>query len=259
MYTSNADTNLYKRLGFTGSHPVIAFGNKHIKPLFKNTLGIAIILISIIVVSLLQWYVQRHLPLRDCLPYKVGNNILDLRKMPKDAVPDKYDYTFVYQKNGEKKEFTTSALPDSTWQFVDRKQVLIQKGKNNVPLINDFSFTTQSGNDTTEAVLTQQGEYYLLFVKDFVNYPSNWNRDLSLVNELALKKPLYIITSNYDLTNKRFNFQEGSGLKKNLIPIFTCDATAIKTAARSNPTLYLMNGAVVKHKWGWADFDNVLK
>ena len=39
----------------------------------------------------------------------------------------------------------------------------------------------------------------------------------------------------------------------------TCDATAIKTAARANPTLYVMNGPVVQEKYSWADLDKVGK
>jgi hypothetical protein len=33
----------------------------------------------------------------------------------------------------------------------------------------------------------------------------------------------------------------------------------MKTVARVNPTLYLMNGPVVQQKWGWTAFENVLK
>jgi uncharacterized membrane protein YphA (DoxX/SURF4 family) len=239
---------------------ILLFGKKHITPLFKNSIGFAIVLASLIGVLFLQWYVQRHLPLKDCLPFKVGNNILELRKMPKDAVPDKFDYTFIYQKNGQKREFGVTNLPDSTWQFVDRKQVLVQKGKNNIPLINDFSFTTESGNDTTEAILGVAKEYYLLFIKDVEELPKKWEADKDIVKESIFRKPLYIITSNYNGASRRYYYEDGGEAKEKISqPIFTCDATAIKTAARSNPTLYLMNGAVVKQKWGWADFDKALK
>ncbi len=37
------------------------------------------------------------------------------------------------------------------------------------------------------------------------------------------------------------------------------DATAFKTAARTEPQLYLMHGPVVKNKWGWAQMKNALK
>ena len=38
------------------------------------------------------------------------------------------------------------------------------------------------------------------------------------------------------------------------LTILTCDATALKTAARVNPTLFLMKGSVVKNKKAFIDF-----
>ena len=240
---------------------ILLMGHKFIQPLFKPIICVATLVIAISGVLFLQTYVQYHLPLKDCLPFKVGNNILELRKMPKDAVPDKFDYTFVYQKNGEKKEFGVNNIPDSTWQFVDRKQTLIQKGKNNIPLINDFSFTTESGNDTTEAILGQEGEYYLMYTSlfdDIKNPAKDWMEDVALlIKANALNKKLFVVTTQIEQAKKRYQvFIEG---KKITQPIFTCDATALKTVARSNPTLYLMNGSIVKQKWGLGDFKKVFK
>ena len=240
---------------------LLLMGHKFIQPLFKPIICPAILAMAISGVLFLQTYVQHHLPLKDCLPFKVGNNILELRKMPKDAVPDKFDYTFVYQKNGEKKEFGVNNIPDSTWQFVDRKQTLIQKGKNNIPLINDFSFTTESGNDTTEAILGQEGEYYLMYTSLFdeiKNPAKDWMEDIILlIKANTLNKKLFIVTTQIEQSKKRYQvFIEG---KKITQPIFTCDATALKTVARSIPTLYLMNGSIVKQKWGLGDFKKVFK
>lgn len=237
---------------------LLLIGQKYIRPVTKPFIGGLIILLALMGTLLLQWYVLWHLPLADCLPFKKGNNILELRKMPANVIPDKFDMTFVYEKNGEQKEFTTDALPDSSWTFVERKQQLIVPGKNNIPAINDFSFTTTSGNDTTEAILSQQKNYYLLFIKDLESYPHKWEGDVNLLRDiLQAKKTIYIITSQVSAVKNRF---ESIFTKENLAAdnyIFSCDATAIKTAARTNPALFLMNAAVVKDKWGWADFDEV--
>ncbi len=226
----------------------------YIKPIFSNTINLALLLLSIAGVVFLQWYVLKHLPLKDCLPYKVGNDLYKLRQMPADAVQDKYSYTFTYEKDGVKKEFTT--IPDSTWKYVDRKQILVQKGKNNVPLINDFSFTTESGTDTTEAILGEDREYYLLFIKTLEDYPANWDKDIQLINSIQKKKiPIYIVTAQPDKVKEKFAGKIESGLP----PVFTCDVTAIKTAARANPTVFKMKGPVVEGKWSWADFGDIIK
>ncbi len=224
---------------------LILFGRKYINPLFSNTVNGSLFVIAFVAVLGLQWYVLKHLPVKDCLPFKIGNNILELRKMPKDAVPDKFDYKFIYKKNGERKEFAVSALPDSTWEFVDRKQVLVEKGKNNVALINDFILKTASEADTTEAVLSKQGEYYLLFAKDFADKDISWISDFKMLHAKNLV-PVYLVTADPK--------KAAELIKDKSILILSCDATAIKTAARVNPTLFLMNGPVVKNKWAALDF-----
>jgi len=223
---------------------LILGGRKYIKPVFSNKVNVILFLLSLFGVLGLQYYVLHHLPVKDCLPFKAGNNILELRKMPGDAIPDKFDYKFVYKKSGEEKEFIVSDLPDSTWEFVDRKQILIEKGKNNIPLINDFILKTASGNDTTEAILNQPGEYYLLFAKDFADNETDWISDFELFYAKSLV-PVYFVTSD----------PKGAGelIKNKAVQILTCDATAIKTAARVNPTLFLMNGPVIKGKWAAKD------
>jgi uncharacterized membrane protein YphA (DoxX/SURF4 family) len=232
---------------------LILAGRKYIQPLFSNAANTSIFLISLLGTLGLQWYVLKHLPVKDCLPFKVGNNILELRKMPKDAIPDKFDYKFVYKKNGENKDFTVNALPDSTWEFVERQQVLVEKGKNNVPLINDFILQTESGNDTTEAILGQQGEYFLLFAKDFNKKEDKWYKAFTDFYSNN-KYPVYLVTSDLKAAKEIFLIPGQYNLT-----ILICDATAIKTAARVNPTLYLMKGPKVINKRSWIDSKDILK
>ena len=172
--------------------------------------------------------------------------------MPADAVADKFDYKFIYQKKGEKKTFTADKLPDSTWSYVDRQQILVQKGKNNVPLINDFSLTDSAGADVTETLLSPNRFYYLFFLKDMEGGTARWSTAFVDFWQKAKQqnRPVYIVTSNRAAINDFFNVMNNYQL-----PVYTCDATAIKTAARANPTLFLMKGPVVQGKWGWADID----
>jgi uncharacterized membrane protein YphA (DoxX/SURF4 family) len=236
---------------------LLLFNQKYILPVAKPlVLFLAILFVTASTLAL-QFYVMKHLPLADCLPYKKGNNLIELRKMPANAIPDKYAINFIYQKNGEKKEFTADALPDSSWEFVDRQQKLVEPGKNNLPLINDFSLTTIEGNDTTEAILNQAGSYLILFIKDMETLPKKFKED----QVLAIKAgnagiPFYIVTARREMVGNRYNtlFLKDTKIE---IPVFTCDATAIKTAARADVVLYKMKGAVVEKKWGWPDFDKV--
>jgi uncharacterized membrane protein YphA (DoxX/SURF4 family) len=231
---------------------IILIGQKHIQPLFKKILGSIIVLFSLVAVLWLQFYVLKHLPVKDCLPYKIGNNILELRKAPKDATYDKFAYTYFYKKGNEEKDFDYGKQPDSTWTLDTAKQAnkkLLEKGNGKIALINDFTFTTENGNDTTEAILNQPGEYYLLFVKDNNVGDVEWSNVISFIVNRNKEKPVYVITGQFKEVNAMFNL----GRERMHVPVFTCDGTAIKTAARANPTLFLMKGPVIQNKWSGAD------
>ncbi|MFT3911849.1 MAG: DoxX family protein [Ferruginibacter sp.] len=232
----------------------ILFNTEYISPIAKPLMNSLLVFVAAALTLYLQFHVMKHLPAKDCLPFKAGNNILELRKMPADAVPDKYDYVFIYEKDGVKKEFPVSALPDSTWKFSDRKQMLVEKGKNNIPLINDFSLTTTSGADSTETILNTPGEYYLCFIKQLPGNTNEWLADFKTISEKAAasNRNLYIVTGQ--------TIEVSAFLEKNKIvyqKLLTCDVTSIKTAARATPTIFLMKGPVVQGKWSWADFDEV--
>lgn len=229
---------------------LLLFRLKYIHPVTRPLVITLIVLIAAALTVYLQFRSMKHLPVVDCLPFKPGNHILDLRKMPANAIPDVYDYEFIYQKDGEVKSFTAEELPDESWEFVDRKQKLIKKGSNNMPLINDYNLTTQDGTDVTDSVLNQPNEYYMLYVRytDGLNESALRRfKDFAVRNNNAQK--LYVVVSQ--------SASVSAYLQKMNIPyhkMLTLDATAIKTAARSNPTLYKMKGPVVQQKWGWGDF-----
>lgn len=237
---------------------LLVWKHRLIEPLAKPLFLMGMVLGTTIGTLALQWYVLGHLPLKDCLPYKEGNNILEMRKMPADAVADQYAISFIYQKEGVKKEFTAEALPDSSWEFVDRNQTLVKAGKNNVPPISDFTLTTASGQDSTEAILSQNGPYFLLFVKDISTINSDFRKDQEMVNNAFVRNiPIYIVTGQREMAIKRYGEIVIINGRSMPIPILNCDVTAIKTAARADLTLYKMNGSVVMNKWGWKDFYKV--
>lgn len=233
----------------------LLFKQAYILPLKKEMLPVALVLGSVMAISLIQMHVLKHLPLIDCLPYKKGNDLLQLRKMPANAIPDKFDYSFEYKKSGIKKSFAVNELPDSTWTYVDRKETLLQKGSNNVPLINDFSFTDSAGLDVTESLLSQSGNYYLFFLKNMEGGTIKWSTAFITLWQKAKEQkwPLYIVTADKEKAGTFFN-----KINNYEVPILTCDATAIKTAARANPTLFLMKGPVVKGKWSWVDIKDAI-
>ncbi|HRN73968.1 MAG TPA: DoxX family protein [Ginsengibacter sp.] len=228
---------------------ILILGQKHIKQVFTMSVSFMLLLFSVVIVVGFQWYVMHYMPLVDCLPFKTGNDILELRKMPADAVPDKKDYVFVYEKGGVKEEFSVKDLPDSSWTFVSRRDVIIEKGYNNEPPIKDYNLITPEGNDTTESILMADADYYLFYTTDVVATSGSWASAFKKIFDKAGSegRKIYVVTADPSDADRFFNVEHAYN-----IPVLSLDAVAFKTAARTNPELYLMHGPVVKKKWGKA-------
>ncbi|MBI2730165.1 MAG: DoxX family protein [Sphingobacteriales bacterium] len=236
---------------------IFAYHNK-IKPIFKSSASIAFLLMITIGSFGLQWYVMQYLPIKDCLPFKVGNDLVEQMKVPTNAVMPVTETVFTYEKGGKKFTFTNNFPADlDTYTFIGREDKVIKEGKNYEPPIKDFKLNTLSGVDSTFAVLQQTGSYYLFFIKDFdgLSAKDDWYESFVKIFRKAQsdKIPIYVVTAQGDLAEKILN-QENDKLG---VTIFTCDGTEIKTAARTIPCLFKMKGATVEKKWGKASLAKV--
>ncbi|HZI52334.1 MAG TPA: BT_3928 family protein, partial [Chitinophagaceae bacterium] len=263
-----SEFSFYKDVLLSALILILLFTRKHIMPLFSPRLNTALMFLVTIFSFGLQWYSLRYLPPVDCLPFKKGNSIPEKMKLPVDAVPDSIAMTFVYEKQGQKVEFTADKFPadfnDSLYKFVDRYDKVVRKGKNNEPPIKGFSLTGPKSVDSTgietitdsTGIILAQPVSLLLFNTELPGKDPAWRDELLGVYEEANKKgiPFYFVTNNRDSAIAVYSQM---GIKS--ANVLSCDFTAIRTAARSNPTLYLLNHGVVKDKWSFANFDEAAK
>lgn len=231
---------------------------KRIRPLFTEKVNMILMPLVAIASFGIQLYVLKHLPFFDCLPYKKKNNISEQMKIPANAIPDSTVITFRYKKNGKVVEFTADNFPadfDSTYTDMRRVDKLIRKGKNNEPPIKGFSLASKDSTDATELVLNENYAA-LLFIEKFKVKDEKLFKELATL-QTALKNKnigLYLLTSNREEAN---NFVKRAGW--NGIPVYTLDYTALRTAARANPTFYLLNKGTIIGKWSYSDLDEAMK
>lgn len=225
---------------------------------FAPLISIILLLLVTIGSFAMQWYVLEHLPLFDCLPYKKGVDIEEKMQIPAGAIPDSTVINFVYQKDGKEVEFDAEHFPadfnDSAYTFVKRYDKVVRKG-NAEPAIKDFVIMTPSGIDTTSAILSDPREMLVLFVRKPNDNPSDW---LASFNEIVS----YAKTENRPLIAVTPAFEELTSLfatNKIDIPVFKSDLVAVKTAARSNPTIYKIQQGVILNKWGRADLKKAIQ
>lgn len=223
---------------------------KWIRPLFSHRVTMWTMLIVTLFSFFIQWYSLNYLPVFDCLPYKKGKNIAEQMKKPADAVPDSTMITFVYQKGGKQIEFTAKQFPadfDSTYKFVSRYDKVIRKGKNNIPPITGFVLKGITDKDSTAIVLSQPYAV-LLYCSDFSVPVSKWKDDFAQLYAAAKEKniPVYVITTQLEQAIAHFKNTPFAG-----IPVFRSDNTAIRTAARTNPCIYLLGKGTIEGKWSY--------
>lgn len=191
-----------------------------------------------------QAYALFYLPLVDCLPFKLGSDLVENRKMPKNAIPDSTVILFTYLKNGKEVQFSASEFPAdfdaSRYQFVKREDKLIRKGVNNEPPIKGFVLSSQDGIDSTDAIL--ELPLAIVVINEKSEALVGQQRVLQTIRALTLTKgvPAYLVSSSPDKTRSLLKSMDLQG-----IPVFSCDLKAIQTAGRVDPTYYVLKKGVV--------------
>ncbi|HRC90165.1 MAG TPA: hypothetical protein PK910_09135, partial [Bacteroidales bacterium] len=173
--------------------------------------------------------------------------------IPEGAPAPVFKTTFIYEKNGIRKEFSLDDYPanDTTWKFVDQKSIMIKKGYE--PPVHDFAIITIDGKDITDSVLNNQG-YSLLMISRKLEQAKAERIEKGLETGrkcIAQGIDFYILTSSETEKVKKFD----NGLKFCL-----ADETTLKTMMRTNPGYIMLKNGVVTGKWSWANLpDNIEK
>jgi hypothetical protein len=223
---------------------VLLFNQKKVKSKIHIAFGIFILTISTIGVGYGQNYVLSHLPIIDCLPYKVGNDIVEKMKVPANAVLDSISIQMEFEKEGKSYVFDASHFPDnfdSTYIYKSRKEIVIQKGNGLKAAIDDFGLNSTFTNaDTSKALFNSSFPYVLVFAGSIEANTSYGE----LLKHLHQKyKYVYIVTADKSGAIRQLPNEN----------ILIGDITMIKTAARVWPTVFIMNGSKIMEKSSYLD------
>lgn len=198
-----------------------------------------------------QIHALRHCPMLDFRPYSVGTYIPDKMVIPEGAQTDLYQTYLYYEKDGQVREFTEDNFPwqDSTWTFIDSRNVLIKKGYE--PPIHDFTIVDENGYDHTEFIL-KDPNYSMLLMS--VNLSHASEDALKMANDLAA----FCANNNcsfYFLTSSSHNEIEEIRYSLDLnFNFYTTDEIVLKTIIRSNPGLVLLKEGTILGKWHFRDY-----
>lgn len=226
-----------------------------IRPLFSSKITL-LAMVAVTIFSFgVQWYTLNYLPVFDCLPYKKGNNIPEKMKIPAGALTDSFAIRFIYEKEGKQYEFAPAELPADldAYTYVSRTDKLVRKG-NAEPPIKGFSLSGITNEDSTAIVLSDPYAI-LLFTEDFSTPLEKWQKGFETVYAEAKRKniPVYAVTNRMDEAVVNFAKTGFAG-----IPLFKCDYTTIRTAARTNPCIYLLEKGTIINKWSYRQMEKVI-
>lgn len=231
---------------------ILFINQKLIKPLFATPKTNFAVYASVLLCSLMAVWVLNHNPIKDFRPYKVGTNIEKGMEIPEGAPKSVVEMIFIYKVNGVDKEFTEKDLmniPEGA-TFVDRKDKVISEGY--VPPIHDFTMTKDDSDYKDE------------FLKEpklviFVTY------DLTLSEPSGMKK-LTKVTADAKAKGYKVIAMTASGADEiakakkqyNLdVDFYFCDATALKTVERANPSIVVLQNGTIIQKVHYNDVDDL--
>jgi uncharacterized membrane protein YphA (DoxX/SURF4 family)/peroxiredoxin len=231
---------------------ILFINQKLVRPLFANSVQNIITYASIILCMFMGVWVLNHLPLIDFRPFKVGANIQKGMEIPEGAPKSVVEMTFIYNVNGVDTEFSTDDLmnlPEGA-TFVDRKDKVITEGY--VPPIHDFTMI-KDGSDYKEELLVEPK--LLMFVTyDLTISEEGGMEKLEKLNQEAKAKGYIVIGMTNSPVEEIEKAQKKYGLT---FDFYTCDAIALKTIERANPSIVVLEKGTIKQKVHYNDIEDL--
>ncbi|RYY95995.1 MAG: DoxX family membrane protein [Chitinophagaceae bacterium] len=217
---------------------------RYLQPVLARPGRFFVLAVSVLFAFGFQQLMLKNLPVADCLPFKKGNNLEAQMKPPPGAVQDSFATVMVYAKGGKEYEFDAAKLPDdwATYKYVRMSTKLVRKG-NAEPPIKGFSLMGPDGTDYTMPVLYEP-KAVLVFVLDFDDL-NDWLPDVKALYQKARARnvPFFVVSH---LASKGKVLLSAAGLPE--VVVVTSDITPVRSAARVNPTVYLLEKGTVVEK-----------
>ncbi len=229
---------------------LILIGMRHVKPIFSKPFAVKLLTVSILLSAGFSIYCWNYLPVKNYLKFKKGNDIEALTIVPEDAPTDVYENVFIYSKDGVEEEFTLEEitarkLKEEGYEFVDRRDILIQKGYE--PEIHDFKIMDESRtNDYVEDFFAHEGYKIMIVMNEVEKANTKSFNELRDIIKYCKENDIEL----YPLTASEASVVNAYAEEHKLdIPFYYGDKTNLKSIIRSNPGLVLLSDNVVKKTW----------
>lgn len=188
------------------------------------------IIAYIITISIVGYRVQ---PLLDFRNYKEGTPLVQTEYSENNHV-----FSYVYEKNGIRKKYDETNLPDSSWTFIDREDI----SDNTHHAVSSIIIYDDNDEDVTETAIATTGEQLILLIPDIKHADI---ANTYLINELNS----YITSQGGSMIGIIATETEYIDLWRDIsmanYPIYIAEDTSLKEIARGSISIiYLYNGII---------------
>ena len=233
---------------------IILFVNRHLlKPVFINIAQNIVVMLTIFFGIILGYYVIHHLPVKDFRPFAVGNSIQKGMEIPENAIKPVTQMIFIYEVNGIKKEFSDKQLnliPKGA-KYIDRIDKVIVEGFK--PPIHDFTIEKNGKDFTTEFLNEPKVIFFVLY--DLEKAEIEGLQKLNAIQVLAASKGYKVIALTGSSEKIIATFKNEYDFK---FEFYFCDATALKTIERANPSIIVLKNGTIIQKVHHLDSDDLI-
>ncbi|MBF4519312.1 DoxX family protein [Flavobacterium sp. ANB] len=231
---------------------ILFINKKLVKPLFSNVITNIITFASVVLCIIMAVWVLNHNPIKDFRPYKVGTNIEKGMEIPEGAPKSVVEMIFIYKVNGVDKEFTEKDLANipTGATFVDRKDKVITEGY--TPPIHDFTMTKDDSDYKEE--LLKEPKLLIFVTYDLALSNPDGMKKLEKLNVEAKAKGYKVIGMTASGAEEIAKAKKQYGLN---VDFYFCDATALKTVERANPSIVVLHKGTVVQKVHYNDIDDL--
>lgn len=240
----------YKNIVLLAASVFLFIYNQRILPFFTYKSYWFVALFSYMAGISFTYYNYAHLPVKDFRPYKISANIPALMTIPEGETGNEYSYSFIYEKDGVRKEFSMDDYPsdDPEWSFVDTKTELIKEGY--TPPITDFILYNSEDQDVTEEILSNNIGVLLLIAPKLDRANDQKVDEINSTFDYAKEHDIafYCVTSSGEEAVQEWIDKTGAEY-----PFLIGDENLLKTIIRSNPGLLLLKNGIVFEKWHYND------
>ncbi|MDE6545881.1 MAG: DoxX family membrane protein [Paramuribaculum sp.] len=234
---SNAAT-FWKNVVITAGVIFLVCFNRRLAPWFTpyvQWLVIALLTAYLLIIGLYGYNIQ---PMVDFRSFPVGASLLPDDNDEASDSDDSDAITFVYEKNGERREFTIDSLPDSTWTFVDSNV-----DTSGIDTATELVVYDRDGNEATDIAISDEGEEMILVIPQLNRAEVAWTYFLNELSDYMASRGGMMVAL---VAGDDASVDAWDDLSMASYPIYTAESTTLKELARGNMSLvYARDGRVV--------------